>query len=178
MFAACTELRAFADSDKNLCVSPPHKTELKLEKKPSILERRVVVPSRVDDSPNLSQVKLLDKKQTVETCTSPATSLAYHPPAVPPLNISKVFSLNREVAYQTLSLGLLASHRALPPTAFMTISSEKQNVSFCMPRGMNRHIKTRNVQLPVPTPPKHHPIFTSRQPIRRIEKSNASRALT
>jgi hypothetical protein len=176
MFATCRELQVFASSDKTLCASPPIKTELKLEKKTSVLERRVVVPSRGNDSPNLSQVKLLDKKQAVETCTSPATSLTYHPLVVPPLNISKVHSLKREAAFQTPSLGLLASHRDLLSTAFMTISSEQQHVSFCMPRGMNRHIKTRNVKLPVPPPQKHHPISTSRQPIPREAKSNASSA--
>jgi hypothetical protein len=170
MFAACAELRAFANSDKALLVAPPVKTEVKLDKKPSFLERRVIIPSRAEEAPNLSHIKLIDKKQAVEACEPPAIGFPQHPPAVPPLNMSKLTNLNREVTAQEPSIGLLASHRAQPPTAFLSISSEKQNVSFCMPRGMHRQGQTRRVQLLMPSPPKHHPIFTSRRLLRTEEQ--------
>jgi hypothetical protein len=51
----------------------------------------------------------------------------------------------------------------LPPSAFMTIVSDRPGVSFCMPKGMNRQFGSRHLKLVVPVLPKHHPIFTSRR---------------
>lgn len=181
MFAACAELRAFANSDKLVfmapplkpeLMAPPLKPELKHDKKPSFLERRVIVPSRAEDASNLSHVKLLDKKQAVEASMPPATAVPHHPtpPTVPPLKMSKLTALDREAASQEPSIGLLTSRRALPPTAFISICSEKQNVSFCMPRGMNKQSRCRRVTLLMPPPPKHHPIFTSRRLLRAEEQ--------
>lgn len=166
MLAACTEIRAFVNNDNLSSVAPPFKIDLKSDKKPPILERRLIVSSRTEGLPPPSLVIPGLKKQAVEPCVLPLASGPLHlpTPAVPPLDMTKVWSSrDHESASHAPSLGLLMSHGHLPPTAFITANSENSNVSFCMPRGMNRLIKSRQVQLPIPPPSRHHPLITTRQ---------------
>ena len=190
VFAACTEIKAFAKCDGVLsvpvavAVPPPH-TANKLEKRPTMSEKRMAVAARVEDAPPPAPALLHPSAATgtqrVDPLLSPNASAHGHqrerpPRAVPPLNLSKVSSWNDQSAQASAhspsatTVCLLPSHRALPPSVFMQPSSHKAGVSFCMPRGMNKQFSCRRVELQVPAPPKEHPIATSRRPARHVEK--------
>jgi hypothetical protein len=166
MFATCTGIRAFTNCDNilPLAVPLPPKTVYRPETKPSIIERRPTVPPRVEES---APPKSNGKKQAVESFMPLATVLSRHPSlAVPSLDLSKVSNISHESAQKFV----LATHRVLPSSVFITISSDKPGVSFCMPKGMNKQSNSRHVKLPVP-PQKNHPIFTNRRPSGLGQKS-------
>jgi hypothetical protein len=176
--ATCAETRTFVGCSKLLSVavpSRPPKTAHKLEKKPTIIERRALVQiPKVEDLPpqNLptSFEKSGGKKQAFEHHISPVAAPPPQPHlvTVPSLNLSKISSLNCEGGLQhagSPAVCLLSTRRALPPSAFMTIVSDRPGVSFCMPKGMNRQFSSRHLKLAVPVLPKHHPILTSRRAV-------------
>jgi hypothetical protein len=165
MLATCAGIRAFSNCDSFLpsAVPLPPKTVHKLETKPSMLERRPTLPPRVEEP---APPKSSGKKQVVESFMPPTTVSYRHPLAVPSLDLSKVSNLNREGAQKFA----LATHRVLPSSMFLAISSDKPGVSFCMPKGMDKQFSSRHLKLPMPPPLKNHPIFTNRRPSRLGQK--------
>jgi hypothetical protein len=133
-----------------------------------LARRNILAPPRIEESPP-PLLRASGKKQALECSTLPAAAPPNRPaPEVPSLNLSKVSNLHAEASLVP-AVSVLTSHRALPPSAFIAMSSERTNVRFFMPKGMSKHFRSRHVELLVPSPPKHHPIFTSRQ-MRQGEK--------
>ena len=195
----CTEATAFAFSIVPL--SPP-KSEPKPDKKQGqgqgqggggVLDRRSsLLPRAAEDAPPPPPpIKTSGRKHpspptaAVPLPPPPTTTTTTAPVTVPPLNLSKISKLPVEAAAsQPPAVGLLASHRLLPATAFMAVSergTDRGSVSFCVPRGMGKYFRSRHLQLPLQQQQqqqqqqehKHHPIVTSRQPGPPVEKLRA-----
>jgi hypothetical protein len=176
LIAACSEIRAFSSSDKAaLCPAPPLSSAPKTDAKNAHFERRhSFVSLKSQEPPPLDLVPKAVEKHAVENLASASPSSKQpHTPssAVPPLDMSKLSSRNRE-NFHAPCVGLLQSHRVVCPSMFMSSSSDNVNVSFCLPRGMNKVFRSRHVQLLAPLPPQHHPIITSRQSISHTYRKN------